>query len=300
VAMATVLIGTLCPLVITALDLGRLSVGPPYFNITFVPLMVMLALVMGVGPLLRWRASTPRATSDAIRVPMALSIGAGIVFPFAYAGHWHPGAGLTAALVAWLVTTLIASLRLRLREREGLPAILRLGGAYWGMWLAHVGMAFCIGGAGFSSVYSIERDVRMAPGDRVTLGVFDFEFVGIQRVDGPNYVADRAEFLARRKDAAAILLRAEKRSYKSQMGNIMTEAAINGGFLRDLYVSLGEALGDGSWAVRVHCKPFVRWLWLGGLLMAIGAASTLLDRRYRRLRAARPVVAEALAAGAGG
>jgi cytochrome c-type biogenesis protein CcmF len=285
VAMATVLIGTLAPLLITALDWGRLSIGPPYFNLTFAPLMVLLAAIMGIGPLLRWRASTPRDLRSLLHVPLLCSLVGGVVFPFAYGGRWHAGAALTAALCLWLATTLIASLRTRLAMREGLPAILRLGGAYWGMWFAHLGMAFCIGGAGLTSVYSNERDVRMSPGDQITLDAYTFRFQDLRHIEANNYVADRAVFLAQRGEGSAQTLHAEKRKYKSQMGNVMTEAGIDGGFFRDLYVSLGEPLGDGSWAVRVHIKPFVRWLWIGGVIMALGGFTTLLDRRYRLLRA---------------
>jgi cytochrome c-type biogenesis protein CcmF len=296
VAMATVLIGTLAPLLITALDLGRLSIGPPYFNLTFAPLMVLLAAIMGVGPLLRWRASTPRDLRRMLHVPLLCSLLGGAVFPFAYAGRWHAGAALTVALCIWLVTTLITSLRARLAEREGLPAILRLGGAYWGMWFAHLGMAFCIGGAGLTSVYNNKRDVRMAPGDQITLEAYTFRFDDLRHIDASNYVADRAVFLAQRGEGSARTLHAEKRKYRSQMGNVMTEAAIDGGFFRDLYVSLGEPLGDGSWAVRVHIKPFVRWLWIGGVIMALGGFTTLLDRRYRLSRAPSRVPGERHAA----
>jgi len=298
IATATVLLGTLYPLVLSALELGRMSVGPPYFNMTFIPLMVLLALVMGIGPLLRWRDTGRGWLLERLIVPGVASIAMAILVPYAYGGAWHWGVALTVFLAAWIVSTLFAGLRLRLRERGGIAGLSHLGAGYWGMWLAHLGMAFTIAGAGLTSVYSDERDVRMAPGDSVSLGGYEFQFLGTRSVNGPNYTAEEGAFLVREADGSTVRMTAEKRNYQSQMGNVMTEAAIDAGFLRDLYVSLGEPLGDGSWAVRVHDKPFVRWLWLGGVLMALGGATAVADRRYRTRRAAvaRPVDG-ALAAG---
>ena len=160
----------------------------------------------------------------------------------------------------------------------------RLGAAYWGMFIAHFGMAFCIAGAGLTSVYSDEQDVRMAPGDEVTLAAYTFSFLGTTHVDGANFIGEQGTFVVRTPGGATVRMIAEKRDYKSQMGNVMTEAAIDPGFFRDLYISLGEPVGEGAWAVRVHHKPFVRWLWIGGLLMGLGGVVTLADRRYRGRR----------------
>ncbi len=290
VAMATVLLGTLAPLVVSAMDLGRISVGPPYFNLMFVPLMSLLAVAMGVGPLMRWRDSSGASLRAMLAVPAASCLVIAIAFPFTYAGHWHAGAALTAGLTAWLAATLVAGLRQRLRERGGLRALPMLGFAYWGMVVAHVGFAFSMAGAGLTSIYSDERDVRMSAGDSVTLGAYEFSFLRTRHVDGPNYSAERGEFTVKNVSGERVRhLKAEKRDYHSQMGNVMTEAGIAPGFLRDLYVSLGEPIGDGSWAVRVHHKPFVRWLWIGGVLMGAGGALTLFDRRYRRPSAQQPV-----------
>jgi cytochrome c-type biogenesis protein CcmF len=165
------------------------------------------------------------------------------------------------------------------------------------MWLAHLGMAMCIAGAGLTSVYSDERDVRMAPGDEVQLAGYGFTFLGTRHAEGPNFSAEEGTFLVRR-EGSSIELHAQKRNYRSQMGNVMTEAAIDPGFLRDLYISLGEPVGEGAWAVRVHHKPFVRWLWLGGVLMGLGGALTLADRRYRVVRARARVAATGAVAGA--
>lgn len=183
------------------------------------------------------------------------------------------------------MTTLGASLRERLALRGGWRGAGGLGASYWGMCLAHLGMAFCVAGAGLTSVYSVERDVRLAPGERVELAGHTFAFAGTRHAEGANFSAEIGDFSVQRGDRT-VTLQAQKRDYHSQMGNVMTEAAIDPGFLRDLYISLGEPLGEGAWAVRVHVKPFVRWLWLGGLLMGAGGALTLADRRYRARRAA--------------
>ena len=283
IAMATVLLGTLYPLIISALDLGRMSVGPPYFNMTFGPLMVLLALIMGVGPLLRWRGGG-RTLRRRLLAPTAASLLAAGLFPLLYGGAWHWGVALCVFIAAWIVATLLAGLGERLAERGWSGAIARLGAAYWGMFIAHLGMAFCIAGAGLTSVYSDERDVRMAPGDEVTLAAYTFSFLGTTHVDGANFSGEQGTFTVRTPAATTVRMIAEKRDYKSQMGNVMTEAAIDPGFFRDLYISLGEPVGEGAWAVRVHHKPFVRWLWIGGLLMGLGGVVTLADRRYRGLR----------------
>ena len=287
VSMATVLLGTLAPLLVSAMDLGRISVGPPYFNMMFVPLMSLLAVAMGVGPLLRWRDTQSAGLRGLLGAPLVVSLVVAVVFPFAYAGHWHAGAAFTTALATWILATLAVGLRQRLAERGG--SIGRLGAPYWGMVIAHIGFAVSLAGAGLTSIYSDEQDVRMSAGDTVTLGVWEFAFLGTRHVEGPNYSAERGEFTVRRENGNRVRhLKAEKRSYHSQSGNVMTEAGIAPGFLRDLYVSLGEPIGDGSWAVRVHHKPFVRWLWIGGCLMGIGGALTLMRRRPVRAEVSVP------------
>lgn len=275
-----------------------MSVGPPYFNLTFVPLMVLLALVMGVGPLLRWRGGDGASLPRRLLMPLLASAAAAILFPFLYGGSWHAGAALTVFMASWIVTTLLLGLAQRLRLQQGSGG--GLGIAYWGMCIAHLGMAFSMAGAGLTTVYSDERDVRMSAGDEVTLASYTFQFLGTSHVEGPNYSAETGSFTVRGADGSVVRMTAEKRDYHSQMGNVMTEAAIDAGFFRDLYVSLGEPVGEGAWAIRVHHKPFVRWLWIGGLLMGFGGLLTLADRRYRRARARAAVAAGAALGAAGG
>jgi len=283
VAMATVLIGTLYPLLISAFDLGRLSVGPPYFNLTFVPLVALLVPVMGLGPLAGWRRGDGHALGRRVVLPLLLSCATAVAAPFVLGGRWHAGVALSVWLAAWILSTLAVGLRERLAVRGGWRAAGGLGASYWGMCLAHLGMAFCVAGAGLTSVYSVERDVRLAPGDSVELAGYTFAFMATRHAQGPNFSTEIGDFSVER-EGRTLELHAEKRNYHSQMGNMMTEAAIDAGFLRDLYISLGEPLGGGAWAVRVHVKPFVRWLWLGGVLMGAGGALTLADRRYRQRR----------------
>ena len=284
VAMASVLLGTLYPLVLSAFDLGRMSVGPPYFNATFVPLMVVLVLAMGVGPLMRWRNSPSAGITSLITIPAILTVVLAAATPFLIGGEWHSGVFLAALLAFWLLMTLLVGLRERIRDGGGIAVLSRLGGAYWGMWFAHIGMAMAVAGAGLTSVYSEERDVRLSAGDRVELLGYEFQFMGTRHIEGPNYSAEEGRFVIREGDEITATLQAEKRNYASQMGNVMTEAGIDWGFWRDLYVAMGEPLGDGSWAVRVHVKPFVRWLWFGGVLMGLGGLVAVTDKRYRLRR----------------
>jgi len=161
-------------------------------------------------------------------------------------------------------------------------ALARLGGGYWGMWIAHAGMAVSLVGIALTLEYSDERDVRLEPGESVAMGAYEFRFEGVDGIRGPNYVADQGLVTVLRDGEELHRLRPEKRRYLARQ-MVMTEAAIDPGLFRDLYVALGEPLGGGAWAVRVHSKPFVRWVWLGGLLMAFGGMLAAFDRRYRRL-----------------
>ena len=288
VALATVLVGTLYPLVMTTFDLGRMSVGPPYFNLTFLPMMSLLVLLMGVGPLLTWRDS-PAQRLLRLVVPFLVGLSLAVVVPFLYGGAWHAGAALTVFLAVWVVASLVSGIVERIGSIASWRKLGRLGLGYWGMVTAHLGIAICVVGVGFSSTYSVERDLRMAPGDSVEMAGWQFRFIGIEQRQGANYIAEAARFKVGSLDGELSTMVAEKRSYRSQMGNVMTEAAIDGGLFRDLYVSLGEPLGGGDWAVRLYVKPFQRWIWLGPLVMAAGGLLAIADRRYRALLSRRSV-----------
>jgi len=274
VAAASVLLGTLYPLVIDAMGLGKLSVGPPYFNSVFVPLMVPLLFLVAAGPFARWKEASTRAIARRLAVPAAVAVAAGIGVPFALGG-WQPLAALGAALAAWVACATAASLRERIAKGGW-----RQPRAWYGMHFAHLGLAVCVTGVALVKGYESEKDVRMAPGETVAIGPYQLRFAGVREVEGPNYRASRGELTLERDGRVLRTMRPEKRAYfSSQMP--MTEAAIDSGLTRDVYVSLGEPLDGGAWSVRAHHKPFVDWIWFGALFMAFGGFLAASDRRYR-------------------
>ncbi|MCB1683642.1 MAG: cytochrome c biogenesis protein CcsA, partial [Pseudomonadales bacterium] len=278
VAMAVVLLGTLYPLAVEAITGGdKISVGPPYFNAGFVPLMLLLAAALGLVSALNWKRTPLARIWLRLRWIAAGSLGFGVVVPLLASGAMSWQVGVTLVLAAWVVGS--QALDVWLRIAGGLR---RVPLAYWGMCLGHLGFACTLLGVALTSQLSVEKDLRMMAGDQVEIGGRVFEFIEVSQVRGPNYVAQRATFSVSEGDRR-ILMAPEKRSYLASR-NLMTEAAIDPGFTRDLYVSMGEPIGDGAWAVRIQIKPFVRWIWFGGVLMALGGGLAVLDGRYRRLR----------------
>jgi cytochrome c-type biogenesis protein CcmF len=281
VACATVLLGTLYPLVLDALGLGKISVGPPYFDNVFVPLMVPLVLVLGFGPLARWKRDHGSRLLHRVRLVLAASVLAAVVIGMLLAGSgtWMVAAAL--ALAVWVFLTTVQGLVARLRHKGGVrQALRRLPRGFVGMTLAHFGVAVFIVGVTMASTFNAEKDVRLSPGASQTLAGYDFRFQGVHAVAGPNYQAQRGEVDVYRDGKRVTTLYPEKRVYRVQQ-QPMTEAAIHPGLTRDLYVALGDPLGGGDWAVRLYVKPFVRWIWLGSLLMALGGVLAASDRRYR-------------------
>jgi len=275
IAMSVVLLGTLYPLAYEVVTNGaKISVGVPYFNAGFVPLMLVLAAALGLGPLLNWKRTPSAKILPTVRWVAAASLVFGVGLPLVVSGAVHWQVVVTLTLAVWILGTHTADLVRRTR-RGSLPL------AYLGMQIAHAGFAVTLLGVALTSQLSEERDVRMTPGETVTVAGVDFRFLGVRHSEGPNYVADRGEF-AVLENGKASQLHPEKRTYLARR-NVMTEAAIDPGLRRDLYVSLGEPLEDGAWAVRIQVKPFVRWIWLGGLVMAFGGVLAILDGRYRRL-----------------
>lgn len=281
VAMATILLGTLYPLVIDALGRGKLSVGPPYFNTVFVPLMGVVAIALGFGPLTRWR-------HDAfVRLWQHLKYAAlaGVVIAILVFATLGDGKGIKAALgialALWIVLSTLQNLRVRLSQRQGTWAtITSQPRGFYGMCLAHTGLAVAMIGIVVTSLYSTEVHRSMAPGDSADVGGYTFRFGGVRAVDGPNYQAREGEFHISKDGKPVTVLRPQKRIYRVQ-SNPMTEAGIDPGLTRDLYVSLGDPLENGAWTVRLHHKPFVRWIWLGAIFMAFGGLLAATDRRYR-------------------
>jgi len=271
-----VLLGTLYPLIIDALHLGKLSVGPPYFNSVFVPVMLPLLVLLAVGPLARWKQADARDMARRLRVAAVLAIAAGLVLPL-LAGGWTPGVALALLLSVWIAAGTLCQVQERLKS--GWPPR-----SFWGMHVAHLGVAVFVAGVGMVKGYEVEKDVRMAVGDTVSIGGYEVEFLGVREVAGPNYTARQGAFALSKDGRQLRELRPEKRHYPASQST-MTEAAIDTGFTHDLYVSLGEPLASKGntpdWSVRVYFKPFVTWIWFGCLLMALGGGIAAADRRYR-------------------
>jgi len=274
-ACAMVLLGTLYPLLADALELGKISVGPPYFALLFTLLMAPLVALLPFGPLTRWQREQASKPVAMLLPWLGLAIGAGIAAYFtAPQGAWKVAAGIAAS--TWVVFGTARFVWSRFRQQGG-----RFTAEMLGMTLAHAGIAVFLVGALLVEGLNGQREVALKPGESVALGRDAFRFEGVQRLQGPNYVADRGTVQLLRDDAPVATLHPEKRSYVSG-GQVMTEAAIEPGLLGDRYVALGESLGGGAWAVRVHSKPFVRWIWLGAVLMALGGFVTATDKRFRR------------------
>jgi cytochrome c-type biogenesis protein CcmF len=276
VATAAVLLGTIYPLIIDALNMGKLSVGPPYFNAVFAPLLVPTVFLMVPGSVARWRDANVREIAHKLRWTFAGALALGLLLPFVLGG-WSMGAAFGLFLGCWVAL----GMSQQVIERLGKPG--RIGASFWGQHTAHLGMAVLVIGITGVKCYEVERDVRMQIGDVVTIAPYTFRLNSLDEVLGPNYKAVRADVQVLRDDKVIEILQPEKRRYFSS-AMAMTEAGIDSGFMRDLYVSLGEPLNDArtEWSMRVYYKPFVPWLWGGVLLMVLGGVLAALDRRYRK------------------
>jgi cytochrome c-type biogenesis protein CcmF len=289
VAAAAVLLGTLYPLGYEAFTGGKkISVGPPYFNTIFVPVVLLLFAFMALGPFSRWKR-TPAEVYRKSQLPlMAMSAVTSLLFSIFYGDSFSFWVPICVFLASWLFFGLVLDAYQQVRNKTGgerIRALFKQTPSYYGMWLGHLGIAVSIIGVCMVSIYSDERDVRMSPGDTVTMGAYEFRLLGVKRESGPNYIADRGDIEVTRNGEYLLNLNPEKRHYLVK-GNVMTEADIDPGIFRDLYVALGEPVGNsGAWAVRVHYKPFVRWVWLGGVLAMFAGLITVFDRRYRSVRA---------------
>jgi cytochrome c-type biogenesis protein CcmF len=284
-AAASVLLGTLYPLIVDALNLGKLSVGPPYFNAVFAPIMVPVLLFMVIGSYARWKNDSIAELMKKLR-PVAIAsvlLGAGLPL---LAGPWSALVAVGLTLSVWIMLASALQIYRHVRNRSpGQTTTL----SFWGMHVAHIGIAVCVIGITMVKGHETEKDVRMALGDTVSVGGYTFRLTGISERRGPNYTADVGSVELLRGDKLLKTLHPEKRSYFSS-SMPMTEAAIDSGLTRDVYVSLGEKLDDGpnaAWAMRVYHKPFVSWIWVGCLIMALGGGMAALDRRYRKKLAAR-------------
>jgi len=297
-----ILVGTLYPLIADVLDMGKISVGPPYFNFFFVPLSLGLMVAMGRAVFSRWKKTDVQMLRRKGAKPALLSTVLGLVLPLFLAeelswASYSLVAAVTLIISFWVVTMSLEDLWDKLAPRGDKGIAWRtLQASYCGMLCAHIGLAICAIGVGLSTVYDVQKDVRMAPGDTLLVSGYGFTFDRLDVVQGPNFVASRGQITVLKGTELVSVLYPEKRSYTARQ-QVMTEADIDAGLTRDLYVSLGEPLKDGAWAIRLHVKPFVRCIWLGGMLVALGGLVTVLDKRYRRRRAkASAVTSEGVAA----
>jgi len=302
VAMASVLLGTLYPLFLDALNLGKISVGPPYFDAVFYPLLAPAAFLMGIGPMARWRNASLPDLWTRLKWALGIAVAAAVILPFIL-GRWSPliAAGLFLAL--WIVVSSVVNLRARLAASHRLGLVAKLGAnsaSYYGMLLAHLGVAVFIVGVTLVKGYESEQDVPLDVGQTTEVGGYAFKFLGVVPGRGPNYRALTGTVEVRKDGRLLETLTPEKRIYNAS-GQTMTIAAIDIGLLGDRYVSLGEPLVadaiNGAWGVRIYLKPFIDWIWMGAFLMALGGFIAVCDRRYRL--AIRRRTAPSAAAGAG-
>ncbi|MEJ2669689.1 MAG: cytochrome c-type biogenesis CcmF C-terminal domain-containing protein, partial [Gammaproteobacteria bacterium] len=297
-AMVVVLLGTLFPLISEMLGLGKISVGPPYFNTLFVPLSFLLMLAMGVGMVLRWKQHEAARLWRQLRTVAAISVLLGVVIPVVLLSEFSVGVIGAVLFSAWVVGVMALDVKHRVNpNRAGWwRGLRRLPRSYVSMLLAHFGLVVLVLGVAGTSYFSVEKDVRLRAGDTVELGPYSFEFVGVRDQEGPNYSAVVGDIRVRSRDAVRTVdtvlyqLNPEKRTYWAS-GSVMTEASIEPGFTRDLYVALGEPLGDGDWAVRVYYKPMIQWLWLSAIFMVAGGCLAVSDKRYRFARVSSERVA---------
>jgi len=286
VAAGSVLLGTLYPLFLDALELPKASVGPPYFNLVFGAVMAPLVFLMGIGPLARWKKAELPDLATRLKWAFAVALAVALIAPV-LAGRWTPLISLGLFLAGWVAASTAINIKERIRHlRGGLLERLRAQGrSYWGMQLAHLGIAVFVVGVTVVNGYQVEQDTRMNVGDTTQVGRYSIKFVGTQRLTGPNYGGARGTVEVSREGNHVTTLHPEKRIYNVQKMP-MTEAAIDTGVLGDIYVSLGEPIdpsGTGAWSVRVYHKPLITWIWGGCVLMALGGAVALSDRRYRLL-----------------
>lgn len=290
VAAATVLLGTLYPLIGEALNLGRISVGPPYFGFLFMLLMTPLVLAMPFAPLSRWgKADAPIWKRALVRI-VGLAVLAGII-------GWILGARSFMALLGVTASTYVVSgvVLFAIKRFREAPAGKRYPLEMAGMMFAHVGVGVFIAGAILTRSLSIEQDLALSPGETVRVGAYDFAFKGVGETQGPNWLAQQGTVEVSKDGSHIVTLHPQKRTYPR--GQVQTEASIHPGVFRDLYVSLGDPIGGGAWAVRVYDKPFVRWIWAGGLLMMLGGFSAAADKRFRLQRTAEVNGTQASASG---
>ncbi|WP_133130808.1 heme lyase CcmF/NrfE family subunit [Legionella yabuuchiae] len=278
VIMLTVLMGTIYPLLIDGLGLGKLSVGAPYFNAVFIPLMVPVLILMGIGIHLRWQKDSLSRVAKILKIPLLLSFGSSLLMIWLTNSSLQLPVLLGLILATWIVFSTLKSCRLKIQER-GFTGVNQ---SYWGMVVAHIGVAVTVIGIVVSNGYGIQDDVKMSPGEKIKLSKYTIRFIDESSLTGPNYHGARAHFQVESRGRIANVY-PEKRIY--DIANMpMTDSAIDVTPFRDIYIALGEPLDHNAWSVRLYFKPFVRWIWGGGFLILIGGLLAMTDRRYYKLR----------------
>ncbi|MDU4464675.1 heme lyase CcmF/NrfE family subunit [Haemophilus parahaemolyticus] len=279
--LSVVFLGTILPLIHKQIGLGSVSIGAPFFNQMFLILMVPFAFILGIGPLVKWRRDQISAIRTPVMISLVMMIALGFGLPYLVGDRITATSVMGVMMSAIIVILSLYEMHTRATHRHSfLTGTLKLSRSHWGMVFAHLGVAMTVFGIAMSHNFSIEKDVRMREGDSVQILDYNFTFKGLKITDGANYQGGTADIEITRNGKLEATLHAEKRFYNvSKMG--MTEAAIDWGFTRDLYAALGEQLDDGSWGLRLYYKPFIRWIWLGGVFMALGGLLCMLDKRYR-------------------
>ncbi len=281
-ATGSVLLGTLYPLLIDAMGLGKISVGPPYFDAVFTAIMAPGIFLMGIGPIARWKKATIPELTSKLTWAFVISIISALLVP-SVMGKLTPMIFVGLLMAFWVMSSLFVSVKIRLKAipsgtlRQKLKSF---GPAYSGMLLAHFGLAVFVIGVTMVNGYESEKDITMQKGETKHLYGYDFKFDGILPIRGPNYVAKQGQFHVTKDGKKVAFLTPEKRFYPVQRA-VMTEASVSINVVRDIYVSLGEELETGGWSIRVYIKPFVQWIWVGSILMALGGILTMVDKRYR-------------------
>ena len=282
VMAVSVLLGTLYPLLVDAVGGGKVSVGPPFFNAVFVPLTAILVSGMAFGPLAKWRKSDDPKLYRPLIVTLIVSVLVGLGWPSLLAGSYSIGTAIGVTLALWLAIATVVDFKKKVGLYGGLTTTLaRVEKGMIGMWFAHFGLAVMILGVVMVENHTEHRDLRMGVGDAQRLGKYDVWMTDLAVINGPNYVADQATFEIYEDDQLFKTVTPQKRRYNAS-GMVMTEASIDSGLTRDLYIAMGEPLGDGDWAVRLSVKPFVDWIWAGAFLMGLGGFISITDRRYRQ------------------
>lgn len=282
ITMLTVLLGTLYPMIADAMGWGKISVGPPYFNFFFLPLMALLCLLMVFGPVANWKRTHSKQLFNLLWKPWVLSFIIAVIFPWLYGDDYKFLAALAVFIASWIALALAADVIHRLRNANSVVSgAKKLSLSYYAMVIAHLGIAVTVIGVSLTSIYSVERDVRMQ--EHQTVNVLDYEFTmqSLKKVKGPNYIADEALISVTQNGEHIANMQPQKRRYYAR-GSVMTEVALNVTLFRDLYVAMGEPIDEKAWAMRVQIRPFIRWIWLGALMMAFGACLAVMDKRYRK------------------